>query len=505
MTVEKRPYRIALGQISQESNSFVSKLMELDLFENSYLLEGPALFNLTSSDTEVAGFLSICRAAGAEIVPLFATRAVSGAALSAHCYRTLKDKLLTHLRDTGEVDGVLISLHGSMLAAGEDDPEGDLLESIRAIVGPDVKVMATLDLHANVTHRMVDQADALVSYTHYPHDDTFTTGERAARLLLQTLNGDVTPSMALAKVPILVTGANGQTFGDGPMAHITNRARELENDPSILSVSCFHVQPHLNVPNLGCGAIVITNGDPERAKSEAVGFAEEFWQRRESFLPEILSVAEAVERGRAIEGGPVLLVDAADCAGGGAAADSSSLLRELLDLGVTEPVYLMVVDPVAAETCAAAGIGAEISTLLGHAIDPIWGEPVMVSGQVLHLSDGRFRYRGGLFGGTDGVMGLSALLGIGSIKVLIQSLPTYDWADEQFRAVGLDPRDARFIGVKNPMNYRFAYREIAKAALIVDTPGPTSANIPGLPFDRITRPMFPIDRDMTEAIVDSWP
>jgi microcystin degradation protein MlrC len=493
------PYRVAVGQISQESNSFVAVLAELRDFENSYLHRGDALFGLAGSETEVAGMLAVCSEQGAEVVPLVATRAVSGGPLSAACYATLRAALLDPLErvvQSGGVDAVLFSMHGSMLAEGEDDPEGDLLAAVRALVGPDTPVYGTLDLHANVTPRMVQAATGLVSYTHYPHDDVRTTGERAARLLFATLRGEVRPAMALAKVPILAAGCEGQTFGDGPMAQLTRRARELEGQSGVLSVSCFHVHPYLDVAGMGSGAVVITDGDPDLAVQHATVLANGFWARREAFMPEVHSVRDAVARGMAIADGPVLLVDAADCAGGGAAGDSVALLRELLALGVAEPTYLMVVDPEAARACADAGIGGEVTMRVGHRIDSTWGEPLTVTGGVRLLCDGRFRYTGGVFGGTDGAMGLSAVLEIGSIRLLIMSAATYDWADEQYRAAGLDPAQAKFIGVKNPMNYRFAYRDVARVAYVVDTPGPTPAHVFHLPYETMRRPMFPFDREI---------
>jgi microcystin degradation protein MlrC len=282
------------------------------------------------------------------------------------------------------------------------------------------------------------------------------------------------------------------------MAHLTRRARDLEQQPGILSVSCFHVHPYLDVAGMGSGAIVITDGDPELAARTAIELANGFWERREAFMPEVLTVRDAVARGEKLAGGPVLLVDAADCAGGGAAGDSVALLRELLALGVAEPTYLMVVDPESARACAAAGIGAEVTTPVGHRIDRTWGEPLTVTGRVRLLSDGGFRYTGGLFGGTDASMGLSAVLEIGSIRLLIMSAATYDWADEQYRAAGLDPAQAKFIGVKNPMNYRFAYQDVAKAAFVVETPGPTPAHVLHLPYETMRRPMFPFDRDIPD-------
>jgi microcystin degradation protein MlrC len=344
---------------------------------------------------------------------------------------------------------------------------------------------------------MILQATGLVSYTHYPHDDTYTTGERGAALLFATLRGDVRPVMAMSSVPLIPVGSNGMTFGEYPMAYLTNRARELEQHSGILSVSCCAVHPNNDQPDQSSTAVVITDDDPDLAAETARSLAEEFWERRHGFIPDILPVADAVEKGRAIEG-PVLLVDTADCAGGGAPADSVALLRELIELGVTERTYVMVVDSVAAAACAEAGIGQTVSFDLGYHVDPTWGTPLPVSGIVRLVCDGRFLYTGGIYGGTYGMMGLSAVLEIGSIDVLVMSRPTYDWADEQYRSVGMDARQAKFIGVKNPMNYRYAYSDVAKASYIVDTPGPTPADIRHLPFKCRKRPFFPLDEDIED-------
>ena len=490
--------RIGIGSIFQESNQFAATQTDLALFRNSYVHEGDALLQLAGTDCEVAGILAVCEEEGAQPLPLLAARSVSGGALTDDCYTELKETLLARLQAALPLDGLILAMHGSMVTASQEDPEGDILDAVRRIVGPALPIVMTLDLHAHVTPRMVRQATALVSFTHYPHDDTYTTGKRGASLLLRTVRREVRPVTALAKVPIICGACNGQTFGDGPMAHLERRARRLEKEPGILSVSCFQVHPYNDLPGMGCGGVVVTDNDPVLAAQEAHALAVEFWARRRAFEVEHLPVAEAVARGRSVEGGPVLLVDTADCAGGGAPGDSVALLRELLALGLEEPAFLMVVDPAAAQACAHAGIGQTVSLQVGYSLDPAWGEPVAVSGTVHRLSDGSFLYDGGLFGGTWASMGLSAVLQIGSIELLVMSQPTYDWGDEQFRSVGMDVRRAKFIGVKNPMNYRHAYRDLMKAAFIVDTPGPTPAHVRNLNFERMQRPFFPLDEEIPD-------
>ena len=348
-TAHPRRLRIAVGSIFQESNHFAATRTSLELFRNSYVLERDQLFELAGTDSEVAGILRVCAGQNIEVVPLIAARSVSGGPLTDTCYAELKEALLAPLRDAGAIDGVVLALHGAMVTESENDPEGDLLLAVRAIVGDMLPVVATLDLHANITPQMIEQATALISYEHYPHDDMVATGERATRLLLATVHREVRPVMALAKVPMLVSGCNGQTFDDGPMGQLTKMARELEQQPGILAVSCLHVQPYLDMAGLGCGAVVVTDGDPELAAQTARTLAEEFWERRYAFLVNVLPITEALERGYLVQQGLVLLVDTADCTGGGAAGDSVMLLRELLRHAVHDTVFMTVVDPSAAE------------------------------------------------------------------------------------------------------------------------------------------------------------
>jgi microcystin degradation protein MlrC len=489
--------RIAIGSMSNETSHFLTTISELEHWQNNYVLYEDDLFQLAGTDCEISGMLTAFETQDVDLVPLMAANGVAGGPNSDSCYQHLKESILNPLRQAMPLDGIALALHGSMTAVSEDDVEGDLLVSVREIVGSDVSIIVTLDLHAHITEKMIKNADGIIGYTHYPHDDAFSTGERGADLLLRIIRGEVTPKMAMAKVPILSSGVRGMTFGDAPMAKLTSRARQLEADPDILSVSIFHCHPTNDVPGMGSGGLVITNNDSKRAIDEARVLAEEYWSLRYEFEPDIISIDEAVKRGRNIDGGPILLIDTSDCVGGGGAGDSVALLKRLLELDITEPTLVMIVDPDVAQRCAEAGIGGHVHCNLGYKIDSSWGQPIEVEGVVQHLLDGDFIYTGGVFGGTKTSMGLSAVLAIGNIQVLIMSKPTYDWADEQYRTAGLDVDRAKFIGVKNPMNYHFAYKD-AKADFILDTLGVTPPTVKHLTYKRMERPFFPKDEDIPD-------
>ncbi len=485
---------IALGSLFTECNHLGGAPTDLACFERYELRRGGEILDQTAGT--VGGMLSVLRERPARIAPLLVASACPGGPLTAECYRQLKTELLDRLKSAGHVDGVLLALHGSASADDAGDLEGDLLQSVRELVGPKLPVVATLDLHAHVTGAMVRSADALIAWETYPHKDAFGTGVRGARMLLEIIAGKWRPTMALAKVPVLVGGVRGHTEGEGPFADVMRLAKRHEGNDKVLSTSVFLVHPYLDLPDMGGGGLVITDNDLPRAVALAEEIAWRYWDRRFDLDPPVFTLAAAIRRGLEINGGPILLVETADCCGGGAAGDSVATLKALLDLAPQSPSLVPVVDPEAAAYCHQAGAGRQVPLTLGHKLDPRWGQPLALTAQVVKLGDGQFRYSGGIWENRHGHMGPSAVLKIGAIQVLVMTHATYDWADEQFRALGLDARAAKFVVVKNPMNHRLAYAGLYREAILLDTPGPTPAVMHHVSYQRLQRPYYPADRDI---------
>ena len=490
--------RIALGGILTECNHFGGLPITIDWFERYELLRGEEI--LQSEAGVVGGMLQVLHPESVRVVPLLYASTCPGGPLTAACYTQLKDELVERLRQILPVDGVLLPLHGAAAADNAGDLEGDLIQTVRALVGPEVPIVGTLDLHAHVSSDMVQGADALLAWETYPHRDALGTGQRAARLMLEILAQRCRPTMAMVKVPLLTSALRGSTEGDDPFAHFMRATKALESRDDVLSTSGFMVHPNLDLPGLGGGALVITNDDLDEAVALATERARHYWDLRFELEGEAHTPAEAIAEGLEIEGGPVVLVETADCCGGGAAGDSVATLRALIEQGAQWPTLTMVVDPQAAAACQRAGVGSEVTLSLGHHQDPRWGQPLEVQGRVERLSDGKFVYTGGMWNGVEGDMGPSAVLTIGAVQVLVMSHPTYDWADEQYRAVQLDPAAAKFVVAKNPMNYRMAYGAVAKDFFYLDTPGPTTAFMRNVKFANVERPYFPADRDFSEFL-----
>ena len=493
--------RIAIGALLQESNAFCGRPFELQEFRNKYLEFGDAVVaRLAGTRTEIGGAVATLREANAEIVPLIATHGGAGGIVEATCYRYLRDSLLEALAKAGTVDGVYLALHGAMCADGTDDVEGDILEAVRAIVG-ETPVAVTCDLHGHITRSMIANANILVGYQHYPHDDARETASSAVHLLLETIAGRMKPVMALAKAPMLFAPHLEQTFGEGPMGELDRLARSYEkSSATIRAVSYFPVQPWLDVEDMGFAAVVVADNDTNSAKRVADEIVRAAVDRRAQFDVAEVPVDDAVMVATQLPDGPIILADTSDCVGAGATGDGTALLEAILRLASDVPALVHLVDTVVAAEAGKAGEGATLRISVGNRLDPTRGKPIPMVATVQRVFDGRFTYDGGFLGGVTASMGQSAVLAVGNTRVLVASYGSYEWGFEPYAAAGLDVRTAKIVSVKNPMNYRLTY-PFAKRAFVLATKGPATPNLRSLTWRKLRRPFYPLDEIGVDSIV----
>lgn len=484
--------RIGLGALLFEGNSFSAGRSDRSDFANKYLHVGDDIFGLSGTGVEAAGALAVLRAAGGDVVPLLATHGGSGGRVEAEAYAGLKMDMIDRLKEKPPLDGLYLALHGAMLVDGLDDPEGDLLAAVREVVGPALPLVVSCDMHANITQAMVDHADAIIGYQHYPHDDTFETGMRSAGLLVRMVRDGLRPEMAVRKIAAIFSPFMQGTREPGAMRDLFCRARAREATGDLVAASYFSAQPWLDVPDVGFTAVCIGSGRPGRAEELADEMVRAVWECRHSFVVPTLPVEDALREGKGVEGGPVVLVELADCAGAGATGDSAQVLAAYLATGTQESLVVQIVDPATVAKAVAAGEGASLDVELGNRLGAGYGPPVAATARVVRLVDGSFTYSGGLMGGIAASMGRSAVLEIGNATVLATGNSAYEYADEQFRAAGIDVRGHKFVFVKNPMNFKQAY-SYAPRYILLRTTGPATPDLESLPWRHLARPCFPLD------------
>jgi microcystin degradation protein MlrC len=487
--------RFFLAMLSHETNTFSNVPTDRAQFEARDLSYGGEIVErFRGTGTCLGGMIGAAERLGVTLVPSVAAAASPAGHVTRDIYEHVKQRMLTDLEAAGRLDGVLLDLHGAMVPEGVDDGEGDVIASVRQVVGPGVPIAVTLDFHGNLGRDMVDKADLLHGYKTYPHVDMAERGAEAAERLIQVARGRLKPTAAWRKPPLLPPlGCQGTARG--PMRRLYDLADEMEKDPKVISVSVFAGFPHADIPDAGLGIYVVTDDDPALAERLAGRLARVAWEHRHEFLHAALPVKEAVARALAADGGPIVLADMADNTGGGAAGDGTEILRELLRVGARSTTVACIWDAAAVRACAEAGVGARVTLDVGGKVDDRHGAPVRITGTVRTLSDGRFVHRGPMMNGLPGRLGPTAVLDAGDVKVI---LITHRWQTldpEMIRFVGIDPLREKMLVVKSTIHYRAAFEPIAKEIIEVDAPGLSSSNLARFPYRRIRRPIFPLDPD----------
>jgi microcystin degradation protein MlrC len=300
----------------------------------------------------------------------------------------------------------------------------------------------------------------------------------------------------------MLVPAEGQGTSDQPMAGLMAEAKRLQARPGVLAVSLFPVQPWLDIPETGFSVVAVADGPRRATEIEPVvrQLAWQAWERRRAFAAELLSVDEGIRRALASEGGPFVLSESADSTGSGSPGDSVHVLERLLALGVRERCLVTVVDAPAVARAIAAGVGAEVATPVGGTLDSRYNRPVAITGRVRILSDGRFVASDKKSAGVEFQMGRAAVLEVGRISVLVTERPAFTFDPALYRSVGLEPREAKIVVVKSPLQFRDGYGDIARACWVVDTPGPSTARVERLEWRHRSRPLFPFDEDFEPEI-----
>jgi microcystin degradation protein MlrC len=482
---------IAVGSIIQESNDFSpvkTRYEDLD-----FVFGHDVIKRHENASTEMGGFLSALSKARHKALPLCAAWGISGGRMPLRDFRRIREEFTQHLIKLPKPEGLLLCLHGAHTAVSTPDVTGCLLKIARTILGPKIPIVATLDLHANVTQQMINGATALIGYKTYPHIDLFETGRRAADLMLQILAGNVAPVMAWCKLPLIVPAENMQTTS-GPFARLMHLAMDLERRLPNHCFSTFGVQPWLDVPEMGCSVVAVGTGESGRLQHRVDQLAQAFWDSRADFDVELTDVKRAIREALRSEG-PVVLSESSDSTGSGSPGDSTGVLKPLLEMCPNTPAAIFIVDPVVVRKAIAAGVGGLFKTSIGGRFDRKFSRPVSIAARVHLISDGRWTCQvPGYNTGIETCMGKTVVLEVGKIRLLVAERPVLTVDPELFRSHGIEPARLQIVVVKSPNNFRIQYESIAKRTFIVDTPGVSSARLRNMPYRNVPRPIYPLDR-----------
>lgn len=483
--------RIAVAELAQETDSFSPLRADLAEFENYGLFRSPEILERMRDAGPLGGLLELAEVhpGPVELVPLLRAWAGAGGPIADATFVQLKNELLDRLQAAGPVDAVFLALHGAASAESEDDVEGAVLAAVRELVGGQVPIVVPLDHHANITRRMVANADLLIGHETQPHNP-MATGRKAARLLFRFLSGEIAPVMAWQKIPMITPQDQFLTVS-GPMKVWFDRARAFEREPGVLDVSPYPMQPWLDVPEGGWAVVVHADRDVDLARRIAADMAALAWGLRKQFwASERVAPAEAVRQAVAEDEGLVILSDTGDSVYGGAPGDNTCLLRELLEQRVPTLALVPVVDAEAVAAAAAAGVASRVTLTVGGRHDRIFCRPVSLTGRVAAISQGLTVEIPGR--GVCNV-GRTAAVECGEVRVVLMEERSFAVNHPLlYTHLGIDVAAAKMVVVKTASNFQF-FAPWRKRLIRVDTPGITQSDLSAFRWQHLPRPIDPFD------------
>lgn len=483
--------RIAVAEIVQETGSFSPMVAEIQDFESYGLFFGQDVLDRLPGVGPIGGMLEVAgeQKISAEYLPIIRAWGGAGGIITAEVFELFRNRLIAGLQAVLPVDGIFLSLHGAAASVVDDDVEGNLLQAIREIVGPDLPIAVCLDHHANITQRMFEHGTVLVGHETQPHDPK-ATGRKTAEIFFKILKQQIRPTKAWRKIP-MITPQDQFLTSQGPMKAWFDQAREMEKRPGVIDVSPYPMQPWLDVLEGGWAVVVHTDNDQPLAEQLAQASADLAWSLREEFWrSERLPADEAVRRAVQAEKGLIILSDTGDSVYGGGPGDSTCILRPLIEQSIPCLAYVPIIDPPAVAVALAAGVGSDITLTLGGKVDLIFNPPLEVTCRVVAVSQGVTVHLP-----ERGVcdIGRAALLEVGQVRIVVIELRTFAINHPiLYTHLGLKIEDAKMVVVKTASNFQFfaAWR----AGLIrVDSPGTTQSDLTAFEWKRIPHPMYPFD------------
>lgn len=488
--------RIAIGGIVHETNTYAVESFGMTTTESFSIGRGEAILRQAGGRTFIGGMLAGAAEHGHEVVPTFHAFAQPSGTIDADSYASMLGELIDSIEAALPVDAVVLDTHGAGVVDGIDDLEAHLGAAVRELIGPEVPLVTTLDLHGSITEEMNDVFDLMLGVYEYPHVDMYERGVEAIEAVPLLVSGEWKPTTHVERLPMLLPTS---TTDLAPAGDIRDRLHETEDQPGVRRCAFFHGFPYTDIPKAGASIVVTTHDDPELARSTAQRLAAEVWDRREDFrletlVPEI-ALAQAI-RVATGQGGPVVVNDTADNCGGGSPGDATHVLRALIESNAQRACFGFIYDPEVAERAHQAGVGATIQVALGGKHDDIHGAPLDLQVYVDAITDGCFTYTSPMLAGVPANMGPMARLqvgGPGGIDVLVGSQRSQVFDREIFALHGIDVTTYDLVVLKSSQHFRAGFSDFATDIITADSPGLTTLRVENFDHPRVDGLRWPLD------------
>lgn len=470
---------VAIGAMKHESNTFTRLRTGLEEFDP---VEGEAVFDSSrwAEGSATAGILDALANGDITVIPTLFGSSLPSGIVEADAFEYMKSSIVDGVREA-DPNGVCLDLHGSMYADGESDPEGELLSSVREVVGEEIPIVVSLDMHATLTDRMVHAADGFTAYRTAPHTDVYNTGFRAGDLLRTILEQDMATTVEWVRLPMLLAGEQSET-DEPPMHDMIAALEEADETPGLLSTAYLLGFPWADSPHNGVYALGVGEQDAAaELRTTVEQLATEFWDRRHEFdfTTEAYPLDKALDEAEAEQSGPVVVSDSGDNPTAGATEDLTLVLDRVLDRSLRDVLVAVIADPDAHRACKTAGEGSELSLDLGRVASAADAPPLSVTARVLTLDT------------VDEVD--AAVVEVAGITVVVTAQRTSVYDPTFLEKLGVDPREFGIVIVKSGY-LSPAYQSLASREILALTPGDTNEILEELPYEEVPRPLYPLDR-----------
>ncbi|YCI05890.1 M81 family metallopeptidase [Ensifer sp. D2-11] len=481
--------RIFTAALATETNTFSPICIDRRAFEASlYAPPGKHPETPTLCTAPITVGRRVTAKKGWELIEGTAAWADPAGLVNRQTYEDLRDEILGQLRAALPVDAVVLGLHGAMVADGCEDTEGDLLQRVREIVGPDVLVSAELDPHSHLTARRVAAADFFVFFKEFPHTDFVERAEDLWRIAIDTLEGRVTPVMSVFDCRMIDVFPTSRD----PMRSFVDKLMQIERDDAdVLSLSVVHGFMAGDVAEMGTRMLVVTNGKAEKGEALARELGLELFSRRGTYrMPEI-DERQAVAQALAAPAGPVVIADMWDNPGGGTAGDATVVLEELIARNATDTAIGTIWDPMAVQICMAAGEGAEIPLRFGAKSGPGTGRPIDGIVKVVKL----VRNAEMRFGESFAPFGDAVHIRLHGIDIILNTTRAQSFDPSLFSVMGIDPTSKKILVIKSTNHFFASFSKIASEILYCSAGTPYPNDPARTPYRRARRDIWPMTSD----------
>lgn len=485
--------RLFTACLGTETNSFSPIPTGLGLFERTMLVRnGEFGDDINLFALPLVTWRERAHALGWEVSEGLAAFATPAGDTTRDAYESLRDEILEELKRALPVDVVMLSLHGAMVAEGYPDAEGDFLSRVRELLGPQVPLLAELDLHGHQTQLKLESADVLIYFKEYPHTDSIDRAHELFDIAVGMLEKKMKPCMAMYDCKMLGMFATTRE----PMRGFVEYIKSVEKRPGVLSASLVHGFPWSNMPDIGMHTLVVTDNDQALAGSIARELGDRVWQIRDDIVIPFVSMEHAIGcvQKADMADKPFVLADTADNTGAGAAGDSTYVLRYLMENSLGGFALGPLWDPVAVTLAFEAGVGAQLPMRIGGKSGPASGDPVDCLVNVINLaSNAKQPYAGGteLLGDVAWVRIGDSLDDSCAIDVVVNSQRVQAFAPECFSSAGLDPLKPKALIIKSTQHFHAAYAPIAREIFYMKTPGCAFMNFAEIQHERLSRDLWP--------------